>query len=193
VTKHVPREHAAEGAADGTPSRLAIPVSDRDHALGPPLAPVTLVEYGDFECPYCAAATKAIAYLRRHMGDRMRFVFRHFPVTELHPHAEEAALAAEAASAQGKFWQMHDLLFERQAAMERVNLERYAQELGLDPSAFEVALARRSGLDHVREDLQSGRASGVNTTPKFFINGLRYDETDLRELVPAVEQAAAEL
>jgi protein-disulfide isomerase len=126
------------------------------------------------------------------MGDQMRFVFRHFPVTELHSHAEEAALAAEAASAQGKFWQMHDLLFERQAAMERVNLERYAQELGLDTSAFEVALVTRSGLDRVREDLQSGRASGVNATPKFFINGLRYDETDLRELVPAVEQAAGE-
>jgi protein-disulfide isomerase len=126
------------------------------------------------------------------MGDQMRFVFRHFPVTELHSHAEEAALAAEAASAQGKFWQMHDLLFERQAAMERVNLERYAQELGVDTSAFEVALVTRSGLDRVREDLQSGRASGVNATPKFFINGLRYDETDLRELVPAVEQAAGE-
>jgi protein-disulfide isomerase len=124
------------------------------------------------------------------MDDRMRFVFRHFPVTELHPHAEQAALTAEAASAQGKFWQMHDLLFERQGALEWGNLERYAQELGLDPSAFEVALDTRSGLDHVREDLQSGRESGVNTTPKFFINGLRYDETDLRELVPAVEQAA---
>ena len=108
-------------------STLALPVSARDHVLGPPLAPVTLVEYGDFECPYCAAATKVIAYLRRHMADRMRFVFRHFPAAELHPHAEDAALAAEAASTQGKFWPMHDLLFERQAAMERANLERYAK------------------------------------------------------------------
>jgi protein-disulfide isomerase len=122
----------------------------------------------------------------------MRFVFRHFPVTELHPHAEDAALAAEAASKHGKFWEMHDLLFERQSAMERVNLERYAQELDLDPSAVEVALTTRAGLDHVREDLQSGRASGVNATPKFFINGRRFDATDLRELVPAVEQAAGD-
>src|SRR5688572_1750319 len=87
-----------------TESGLVVPVSERDHALGPPDAPVSLVEYGDFECPYCAAATKAIEYLRRHLGDEMRFVFRHFPVTELHPHAEQAALATEAASAQGSFW-----------------------------------------------------------------------------------------
>jgi protein-disulfide isomerase len=188
----IPGEHGVEGGASVRPSRLAIPVSERDHALGALLAPVTLVEYGDFECPYCAAATKAMSYLRRHMDGGLRFVFRHFPVTELHPHAEQAALAAEAASAQGKFWQMHDLLFERQDAMERVNLERYARELELDPLAFEGALDSRSGLDHVREDLRSGRASGVNATPKFFINGLRYDGTDLRELVPAVQQAAAE-
>jgi protein-disulfide isomerase len=120
----------------------------------------------------------------------MRFVFRHFPVVELHPHAELAALGAEAASAQGKFWQMHDVLLERQAALERPDLERYAQEIGLDTSAFGLALDGHLGLDRVREDLQSGRASGVNATPKFFINGARFDETDLRELVPAVEQIA---
>jgi protein-disulfide isomerase len=120
----------------------------------------------------------------------MQFVFRHFPVMELHPHAEQAALAAESASAQGRFWQMHDLLFERQAALERPDLERYAQEIGLDTSAFGLALDERLGLDRVREDLQSGRASGVNATPKFFINEARYDGTDLRDLVPAVEQIA---
>jgi protein-disulfide isomerase len=144
------------------------------------------------ECPYCAAATKAVAYLRRHLGDEMRFVFRHFPVTELHPHAEQAALAAEAASAQGGFWLMHDVLFEHQAEMERRDLERYAEEIGLDLSAFVLALGLRSGLDRVQEALESGRASGVNATPKFFINGIRYDGTDLRELVPAVEQVARE-
>jgi protein-disulfide isomerase len=167
-----------------------VPVSERDHALGSPDAPMTLVEYADFECPYCAAATKAIAYLRRHLGGEIRFVFRHFPVTELHPHAEQAALAAEAAAAQGKFWQMHDLLFERQDAMERQDLERYAEEIGLDPSDFVLELGLRSGLDRVQKDLESGRASGVNATPKFFLNGVRFDGTDLRELVPAVEQAA---
>jgi protein-disulfide isomerase len=120
----------------------------------------------------------------------MQFVFRHFPVMELHPHAEQAALAAESASAQGRFWQMHDLLFERQAALERPDLERYAQEIGLDTSAFGLALDERLGLDRVREDLQNGRASGVNATPKFFINEARYDGTDLRDLVPAVEQIA---
>jgi protein-disulfide isomerase len=173
-----------------TESGLVVPVSERDHALGPPDAPVTLVEYGDFECPYCAAATKAIEYLRRQLRDEMRFVFRHFPVTELHPHAEQAALAAEAASAQGSFWQMHDVLFERQAAMDRQDLERYAEEIGLDLSAFVLALGLRSGLDRVEEDLESGRASGVNATPKFFVNGVRFDGTDLRELVPSVEEAA---
>jgi protein-disulfide isomerase len=120
----------------------------------------------------------------------MCFVFRHFPVTELHPHAEQAALAAEAASAQGSFWQMHDLLFERQAALERQDLERYAKEIGLDLSAFGLSLDERSGLQRVREDLQSGRESGVNATPKFFINEVRHDGTDLRELAPAVERAA---
>jgi protein-disulfide isomerase len=192
VTEGVTRAHEGADTASVRPSRLAVSVSERDHALGPPRAAVTLVEYGDFECPYCAAATKAIAYLRRHLGDRMRFVFRHFPVTELHPHAEGAALAAEAASAQGSFWQMHDLLFERQAALEGQDLERYVQEIGLDPVAFRLALDTRAGLDRVRGDLQSGRASGVNTTPKFFINELRYDGTDLRELVPAVERVAKE-
>jgi formate-nitrite transporter family protein len=171
-------------------SGLVVPVSERDHALGSPDAPMTLVEYADFECPYCAAATKAIAYLRRHLGGEIRFVFRHFPVTELHPHAEQAALAAEAAAAQGKFWQMHDLLFERQDAMERQDLERYAEEIGLDLSDFVLELGLRSGLDRVQKDLESGRASGVNATPKFFLNGVRFDGTDLRELVPAVEQAA---
>ena len=173
-----------------TESGLAAPVSERDHALGSPGAAVTLVEYGDFECPYCAAATKAVAYLRRHLGDELRFVFRHFPVTELHTHAQRASLAAEAAAAQGSFWHMHDLLFERQEALERQDLERYAEEIGLNPSAFVLALDLRAGLDRVQQDLQSGRASGVNATPKFFINRLRYDGTDLRELVPAVERAA---
>ena len=171
-------------------SLLVAPVSERDHVLGSPGAAVTLVEYGDFECPYCAAATKAVAYLRRHLGDELRFVFRHFPVTELHPHAQQAALAAEAAASQGSFWQMHDLLFERQDALDSEDLERYAKEIGLDPSTFVHAIDRRSGLDRVQQDLESGRASGVNATPKFFINRLRYDGTDLRELVPTVERAA---
>jgi protein-disulfide isomerase len=169
---------------------LRVPVSDRDHVLGLPDAPVTLVEYADFECPYCAAATKAIGYLGRHLGDELRFAFRHFPVTELHPHAEQAAIAAEAASAQGRFWEMHDLLFERQHALKRQDLERYAEEIGLDPSDFVLALGLRSGLDQVQDDLASGRVSGVNATPKFFVNGLRFDGTDLRDLVPAVEEAA---
>ena len=111
-------------------------------------------------------------------------------MTELHTHAQQAALAAEAAAAQGSFWQMHDLLFERQQGLERQDLERYAEAIGLDQSAFVLALDLRSGLDRVQQDLESGRASGVNATPKFYINRLRYDGTDLRELVPAVEGAA---
>lgn len=151
---------------------------------------MTLVEYADFECPYCAAARTAIGFLRRHLDDELRFVFRHFPVRELHPHAEEAAIAAEAAFEQGRFWEMHDLLFKRQDALERQDLERYASELGLDLSAFVLALGLRSGLDQVQDDLASGRDSGVNATPKFFVNGVRFDGTDLRELVPVVEEAA---
>jgi protein-disulfide isomerase len=173
-------------------SNLIVPVSERDHALGSRDAPVTLVEYGDFECPYCAAATKAVAYLRRHLAHDIRFVFRHFPVAELHPHAEQAAIAAEAAAAQGSFWEMHEMLFDHQDAMERQDLERYAGEIDLDMSAFVLALGMRSGLDQIQDDLESGRASGVNATPKFFVNGQRFDGTDLRELVPAVEQAARE-
>jgi protein-disulfide isomerase len=180
-----------------TPLLLALLVAAQAGSATPSVAPtaqpVEIVVFSDFQCPFCAQFARAFRELQTNGvdGAQTRFTFRNFPLG-IHPKAPLAHQAALAAAEQGKFWEMHDLLFERQAAMERANLERYAQELDLDPSAFEVALTTGAGLEHVREDLQTGRASGVNATPKFFINGLRFDETDLRELVPAVERAAAE-
>src|SRR5919199_5615233 len=113
-------------------SQLPLPVAERDHIQGPSTAPVTLVEYGDYECPYCGAAHPIVKEVQRRLGDRLRFVFRHFPLTNVHPHAQHAAEAAEAAGAQGKFWAMHDTLFEHQRALDDAHLEEHAAALGLD-------------------------------------------------------------
>jgi protein-disulfide isomerase len=156
-------------------SRLTPPVSDTDHRAGPDDAPVTLVEYGDFECPYCGRAHPIVLDVRKRMGQRLRFVFRHFPLSEVHPHAMHAAEAAEAAAAQGKFWEMHDMLFENQRALEDSDLIRYAESLGLDAERVERELASSAHEKRVRENFRSGVRSGVNGTPTFFINGLRYD------------------
>ena len=121
--------------ADG--ARLTQPVSERDHVQGPPTAPVTLVEYGDYECPYCGAAYPIVKEVKRRLGDRLRFVFRNFPLGNMHPHAEHAAEAAEAAAAQGKFWEMHDELYEHQRALDDAQLEGYAGAVGLDVERFD--------------------------------------------------------
>src|SRR6059036_3950665 len=113
-------------------ARLVLPVGEGDHVRGPPNAPATLVEYGDYECPYCGLAHPIVKSVQAHLGRRMRFVFRHFPLTEIHPHALRAAEAAEAAGAQGKFWEMHDLLYENQNALHDEALAQYAESLGLD-------------------------------------------------------------
>jgi len=150
---------------------LTIPVSDeRDHIQGPPDAPVTLVEYGDYECPYCGAAYPIIKEIQARMGDRLRFVFRNFPITTSHPHSQQAAEAAEAASAQGKFWEMHDLLFENQAHLTLPHLRGYAARLALDMARFDAELSDHVYLQRVREHVQSGRESGVRSTPGFFVN-----------------------
>jgi protein-disulfide isomerase len=162
-------------------SRLAPPVSNADHRAGPDDAPVTLVEYGDFECPHCGAAHPIVREVRKRMGERLRFVFRHFPLSEVHPHAIHAAEAAEAAAGQGKFWEMHDLLFQNQRALEDPDLVRYAESLGLDAGRVEREVASGAHEKRVRESFRSGVRSGVNGTPTFFINGDRYDgewETD---------------
>jgi protein-disulfide isomerase len=155
---------------------LALPVSDqRDHVQGPETAIVTLVEYGDYECSYCGKAYPVMKELRRRFADQMRLVFRNFPLAQIHPHAQAAAEAAEAASAQGRFWEMHDLLYERQNALEDEDLMSYAGELRLDLGRFEMELAREVHAERIREDFMSGVRSGVNGTPTFFINGRRHD------------------
>ena len=174
-------------------SELTLPVSaERDHVQGPAEAPVTLVEYGDYECPYCGAAYPIIKQVQSRLGDRLRFVFRNFPITTSHPHAEQAAEAAEAAAAQGTFWEMHDLLYENQQHLEQADLHRYAEQLGLDGPKFDEDLAQHAHAERVREDFMSGVRSGVNGTPTFYINGARHDGGyELETLLAALERAAA--
>jgi len=168
---------------------LALPVGSRDHAQGAEGAPITLVEYGDYECPHCGRAYPIVKSVQRAFGKRLRFVFRNFPLGEMHPHAENAAEAAEAAGAQGKFWKMHDALYEHQDALEADNLVAYATKLGVSVKRFAADLENRVHAPRVREDFQSGVRSGVNGTPTFFINGGRFDGSwDLEGLSTAIEK-----
>jgi protein-disulfide isomerase len=155
--------------------RLTVPVGERDHVLGPATAPVTLVEYGDYECPFCGAAHKSVVQILQVMGNDLRFAFRHFPLSQIHPHAYQAAEAAEAAGAQGRFWEMHDLLFENQDRLGLRDLIGYAGALGLDLERFVTDLRGHAHAGRLREDFLSGVRSGVNGTPTFFVNGLRHD------------------
>jgi protein-disulfide isomerase len=172
---------------------LTMPVSeDRDHIQGPAAAPVTLVEYGDYECPYCGAAYPIIKEVQARAGDTLRFVFRNFPITTSHPHAERAAEAAEASAAQERFWEMHDLLYENQSRLEDQHLRGYAESLGLDTEQFDKELAEHVHAARIREDFMSGVRSGVNGTPTFYINGVRHDDSYEPEiLLAAVARAAA--
>jgi protein-disulfide isomerase len=160
-------------------------VSSRDHSEGSADALVTLVEYGDYECPHCGRAYPIVKAVQRRLGNQLRFVFRNFPLKNIHPHAEHAAEAAEAAAAQGHFWEMHDAVFEHQAALGDKDLARYAEAIGLDRSRFERELKSGTYKPRVQEDFMSGIRSGVNGTPTFFINGRRYegswDETSLTD------------
>jgi len=170
---------------------LTMPVTEgRDHIEGPADAAVTLVEYGDYECPYCGAAHPIIKEVQARMGERLRFVFRNFPITTSHAHAQQAAEAAEAAASQGKFWQMHDLLFENQRALDDQDLRAYAQALGLDVGRFDKELAEHVHAARIHEDFMSGVRSGVNGTPTFYVNGVRHDDSyDADTLVEALERA----
>src|SRR6202035_2178480 len=156
-------------------SKLTPQVSHRDHIQGPDTASVTLVEYGDYECPYCGEAFPIVRAIQKRLGKRLRYVFRHFPLTNAHPHAAPAAEAAEAAGAQGKFWEMHDTLFEHQDALMPDYLVFYAKQLGLDLIRFTTELARHVHAERVRQDLLSGMRAGVHGTPTFFINGTRHE------------------
>jgi protein-disulfide isomerase len=172
-------------------ARLAIPVGERDHVLGPAAsAEMSLVEYGDFECPYTRRARPVVRRLRQDFGDRLRLVFRNFPLSRIHPHAQAAAEAAEAAAAQGRYWEMYDLLFDNQRHLEDEDLMRYAQQLGLDLERFERDLEQHAHARRVREDLRGGLKSGVRGTPTFFVNGLRHEgPNDLAALRAALEEA----
>jgi protein-disulfide isomerase len=172
-------------------THLRKPVSPGDHAHGPENAPVTLVEYGDYECPHCGRAYPIVEEVVKQMGNHLRFAFRHFPLQQVHPHALAAALAAEASGAQGKYWAMHSMLFEHQDALELEDLVGYANEVGLDVARFTEDLRAGAYLAKVEDDFRVGVRSGVNGTPTFFINEQRYDDSwDLDTLLAAVRPGA---
>ena len=168
-------------------SRLISPIAGRDHIQGPIHAPFTLLEYGDYECPYCGAAYPIVKEVQQRLGDRLCFAFRNFPLVNMHPHAQHAAEAAEAAGAQGRYWEMHDVLFENQNALEDEDLARYAADLGLDSRRLMTEVRTDKHMPRVREDFRSGAQGGVNGTPTFFINGVRFDgRTDAEALIAAL-------
>jgi protein-disulfide isomerase len=159
-------------------AQLTPPVNEtHDHIQGPQKIPITLLEYGDYECPYCGQAYSIIKNIQNILGNSLRFVFRNFPITQSHPHAQDAAEAAESAGAQNKFWEMHDILYEHQQALDDKHLEKYAKILELDKYRFKNDMFNHVYAGRVREDFLSGVRSGVNGTPCFYINGLRYDKS----------------
>jgi protein-disulfide isomerase len=171
---------------------LSIPVSNEDHFQGAADAPVTLVEYGDYECPHCGRAYPILKEVQRQLGARLRFVFRNFPLRQAHPHAQHAAEAAEAAASQQRFWDMHDALFEHQRALSDQHLRAYAAALKLDVTRFDAELRSHAHAARVRRDFSGGVRSGVNGTPTFFINGVRHDGGwDVTSLVRSLEDALA--
>ena len=178
--------------------RLQLPVSDRDHVEGPSNAPVTLVEYGDFQCPYCGQAFPVVKELQRRLGAQLRFVFRNFPLTEIHPealHAAEAAESVAASAGEKAYWAMHDTIFIHQRdsamALSDENLVRYAIAVGADGKRTADDLAYGTMVVRVREDFQSGVRSGVDGTPTFFINGARFDGAwnQIKQFAAALDDA----
>ena len=155
-------------------SSLSAPVTLEDHAQGPLNAEIALVEYGDYECPFTRLARHGVLALQRDFRDRLLFVFRHFPLAEVHVHARSAAAAAEAAAVQGQFWAMHEYLFEHQMALNPHHLLQYATELRLDADRFERDRSSSEVVRRIDRDLTSGQASGVDSTPMFYVNGIRH-------------------
>jgi protein-disulfide isomerase len=172
--------------------QLSLPVSEsRDHIQGPATAAVTLVEYGDYGCPYCAQAFLIVKEVQERLGNKLRFVFRNYPLSKLRPHSYQSALAVETAAAQGKFWEMYDFLFKHGQSLTDDNLRQSAAKLGLQINKFDIEFRNRTYSRHVDEDIQSGEESGVTKTPTFFINGDRYDDSwDLDSLLSALDEAS---
>lgn len=171
---------------------LKPPVGPADHIEGAANAPVTLVEYGDYQCPYCGEAYPIVEQVRKRLGAKLRFVFRNFPLAEAHPYATGAAEMAEAAALQGKFWEMHDMLYEHQDALDPESLVGHAKHLHLDMAKLKTDLGSAAVAERVRSDFMGGVRSGVNGTPSFFVNGVRFDGnwTDAEEFAAALEAAA---
>jgi len=155
--------------------RLMIPITDEDHALGPSSAPLTLVEYGDYECPYCSDAFETVLALQRSLAGKLRFVYRNFPLVDVHPHAELAAEMAEAVGFLGEFWDMHDLLFENHDSLEFDDLLRYVDETGVDRDRVTTIMATGQPRQRVHDDVLGAIRSGVAGTPTFFVNGEQYE------------------
>lgn len=173
---------------------LKVPITSEDHIQGPETAQVTLVEYGDYECPYCGQAYPIVKRLQKHFGDRLRLVFRNFPLSEMHPHSESAAEVAEFGGAQGKFWEMHDLLYENQTRLGEELYLKLAADLRISADALRQALEGHEFRTRIKADFTGGVRSGVNGTPTFFINGHRhdasYDFDDLARAIGEVRGAA---
>jgi protein-disulfide isomerase len=169
-------------------ARLSVEVSEGDHIVGRKDARLTLVEYGDYECSYCGEAYSIVKNIQSQLGDRLRFVFRNFPLSQMHPHAAKAAQAAESANAQGSFWEMHDLLYENQQSLNDEDLMKYAAKLKMNKAKFTEDLKNDAYEEKIQADFMSGAESGVNGTPTFFINGARFDgDWENGELLTALQ------
>jgi protein-disulfide isomerase len=172
-------------------NKLTLPIKvDYDHIQGPINAPISIVEYGDYECPYTGMAYPIVKELRRRLGDSICFVFRNFPLNEIHPHAQHAAEAAEAAGGQDKFWQMHDHLFEHQNELEDGHLLEYAKIVGLDTERFKKEISEHVYVPVINKSLKNGIKSGVEGTPTFFLNAVRYEDSwELETLFETIRSA----
>lgn len=171
-------------------SNLKVPVSADDHIQGNTNAPITLLEYGDFQCPHCAMAHSVVKRLERQFGDRMRYVYRNFPLTEIHPMAEPAAEAAEFAGANGKYWPMHDAIFDNQRSLTAELLVDLAARLQLNSDELAGAVDEQRYLERISRDVEGGEQAGVHATPTFFINGRQYQGSwEFEELAQAMEAA----
>ncbi|MEX8549333.1 MAG: DsbA family protein [Mucilaginibacter sp.] len=156
-------------------TQLKTAVTNQDHIQGKNNAPIKLVEYGDYQCSYCGEAYSVIKAVQQTLGNDLELVFRNFPLSEVHPDAENAAKAAEAAALQNKFWEMHDMLYENQQQLDEENLISFAKKIGLDVNQFKSDMQSSAVSDKVESDFESGARSGVNGTPSFFVNGEKYD------------------